>query len=156
MATEQQARGVRCLPSDPGGERCLVRRFLVSQGCIKPLCDLLDATDARIQTVALEGLENILKVGEAEKQLGTVGLAGGNMYAEFIDEAGGLDKIEFLQTHKNNDIYEKSIKILETYFGLEEDFEQQQLAPAIEEGQTAYSFGQPPATGAPTGGFNFS
>lgn len=31
-------------------------------GCIKPLCDLLSTPDVRIVTVALEGLENILKV----------------------------------------------------------------------------------------------
>ena len=30
-------------------------------GCIKPLCDLLICSDARIVTVALEGIENILK-----------------------------------------------------------------------------------------------
>jgi importin subunit alpha-1 len=40
------------------------------QGCIKPLCDLLTCQDARIVTVALEGLENILRVGEADKELG--------------------------------------------------------------------------------------
>jgi importin subunit alpha-6/7 len=34
-------------------------RYLVDQGCIKPLCDLLTASDARIVTVALEGLENV-------------------------------------------------------------------------------------------------
>ena len=37
-------------------------KYLVSAGCIKPLCDLLICADARIITVALEGLENILKV----------------------------------------------------------------------------------------------
>jgi len=34
----------------------------VDCGCIKPLCDLLGTPDVRIVTVALEGLENILKV----------------------------------------------------------------------------------------------
>jgi hypothetical protein len=34
----------------------------VDQGAIKPLCDLLSTPDVRIVTVALEGLENILKV----------------------------------------------------------------------------------------------
>ncbi len=38
-------------------------RLLVQYGCIKPLCELLTVADARIVTVALEGLENILKVG---------------------------------------------------------------------------------------------
>ncbi|CAI7812445.1 unnamed protein product [Closterium sp. NIES-54] len=119
-------------------------RYLVSQGCIKPLCDLLLTSDARIVTVALEGLENILKVGEADKELGQTG--GVNLYAQYIDEAEGLEKIENLQTHQNNDIYEKAVKILETYFGLDED-EDQQLAPQsfllkirIEEWVKSYGF----------------
>ncbi len=37
-------------------------KYLVQIGCIKPLCDLLVCSDVRIVTVALEGLENILKV----------------------------------------------------------------------------------------------
>ncbi|CAI9291944.1 unnamed protein product [Lactuca saligna] len=48
-------------------------KYLVSQGCIKPLCDLLACPDPRIVTVCLEGLENILKVGEVEKNLGQSG-----------------------------------------------------------------------------------
>jgi len=31
-------------------------RLLVNEGCIKPLCDLISCSDARIVTVALEGL----------------------------------------------------------------------------------------------------
>ena len=38
--------------------------FLVEQGCVPPLCELLEVRDAKIVTVALEGLENILKVGD--------------------------------------------------------------------------------------------
>ncbi len=34
---------------------------LVQAGAIKPLCDLLTCSDPRIITVALEGIENILK-----------------------------------------------------------------------------------------------
>ena len=37
-------------------------KHLVEQGAIKPMCDLLTVNDSRIVTVALEGLENILKV----------------------------------------------------------------------------------------------
>jgi hypothetical protein len=36
----------------------------VDCGAIKPLCDLLSTPDVRIVTVALEGLENILKVSQ--------------------------------------------------------------------------------------------
>lgn len=42
-------------------------RLMVQYGCIKPLCDLLTVNDARIVTVALEGLENILKVRRAQQ-----------------------------------------------------------------------------------------
>ena len=37
-------------------------KYLVTEGCIPPLSDLLEVHDAKIVTVALEGLENILKV----------------------------------------------------------------------------------------------
>ncbi|KAE8705576.1 hypothetical protein F3Y22_tig00110422pilonHSYRG00115 [Hibiscus syriacus] len=100
-------------------------KFLVSQGCIKPLCDLLNCPDPRIVTVCLEGLENILKVGEADKNLGSTG--GVNVYAQMIDDAEGLEKIENLQSHDNTEIYEKAVKILETYW-LEE--EEETLLPA--------------------------
>jgi len=121
-------------------------RYLVQVGCIKPLCDLLTCSDARIITVALEGLENILKVGEKDaKQTGGI-----NQYATLIEEAEGLDKIEQLQNHQNNDIYEKAVKILEVYFGGEE--EDPSIAPAMDASQQTYQFG---ANIPHQGGFNF-
>ena len=44
-----------------GGTREQIK-YLVQAGCIRPLCDLLTCTDTRIVSIALEGLENILKV----------------------------------------------------------------------------------------------
>ncbi|KAM7280207.1 hypothetical protein ACFE04_007341 [Oxalis oulophora] len=96
-------------------------QFLVSQGCIKPLCDLLVCPDPRIVTVCLEGLENILRVGEADKEMGKNG--GINLYAQMIDECDGLDKIENLQAHDNNEIYQKAVKILERYWAEEQEEE---------------------------------
>jgi len=37
-------------------------KYMVQNGCIPSLCELLTASDAKIVNVALEGLENILKV----------------------------------------------------------------------------------------------
>ena len=34
-----------------------------------------------------------------------------------IEGCGGLDKIEFLQTHTNDEIYKLTYEIIETYFG---------------------------------------
>ena len=122
-------------------------RYLVSQASIKPLCDLLVCPDPRIVTVCLEGLENILKVGEAEKNLGSTREV--NLYAQMIDDAEGLEKIENLQSHDNTEIYEKAVKILETYWLEEED----ETMPPGDSSQPGFRFGEVPV---PTGGFNFS
>eukprot|EP01018_Ginkgo_biloba_P028169 Gb_21890 [translate_table: standard] len=126
-------------------------KYLVNQGCIKPLCDLLVCPDPRIVTVCLEGLENILKVGESDKDLGNTG--GVNLYAQYIDDAEGLEKIENLQSHDNNEIYEKAVKILETYW-LEDEEDDQTLPPNGDAPQPGFHFGanQP---NVPSGGFTF-
>ncbi|KAH9688201.1 Importin subunit alpha-1a [Citrus sinensis] len=90
-------------------------KYLVTEGCIKPLCDLLQCADPKIVTVCLEGLENILKVGEAEKNTDS-DIGDINQFAQLVEEAEGLEKIENLQSHDNNEIHEKSVKILETYW----------------------------------------
>ncbi len=41
----------------------------MNQLCIKPLCDLFTCTDPRIVIVFLEGFDNLLKVGQAKKDL---------------------------------------------------------------------------------------
>ena len=69
-------------------------------------------------TVALEGLENILKVGETEAS-GNNHPDAPNEFAQYIDEAEGLDKIEALQIHPQEEIYMKAVKLVETYFGVE-------------------------------------
>lgn len=96
-----------------------------SQGCIEPFCELLTLLDAKIIQVALNGLENILKLGEEEaKQTGSV-----NPYVVLIEECYGLDKIEFLQSHENIEIYQKAFDIIEHYFGSEE--EDTRVAPCV-------------------------
>lgn len=108
-------------------------RYLVNQGCLRPLCDLLTCSDPRIISVALEGIENILRVGSKDaKATGT-----SNAYQVYIEECDGLDKIEALQSHQNNEIYEKAVRILETYFGAEEE-SFSNLAP--QQDQNAFQF----------------
>ena len=60
-------------------------RFIASQGCIKPLCDLLSVMDSKIVMVALNGLENVLKVGESEAK--SIGVP--NKYALEVEECFG-------------------------------------------------------------------
>jgi hypothetical protein len=99
-------------------------KYLVDSGLIEPFCELLTSADPRIILVALEGIENLLKVGERlSKQTGI------NEYVLSIEEHKGVDNIEALQNHPNTEIYEKSIGILENYFQAEE--ENQNIAPNV-------------------------
>ncbi|XP_008294934.1 importin subunit alpha-6 isoform X2 [Stegastes partitus] len=112
-------------------------RYLVSLNAIKPMCDLLTVMDSKIVQVSLNGLENILRLGEQEaKQNGT----GINPYCALIEEAYGLDKIEFLQSHENQEIYQKAFDLIEHYFGVEED--DASLAPQVDQNQGQFVFQQ--------------
>lgn len=113
-------------------------KYLVQLGTIKPLCDLLTCQDVKVISVALEGLENILKIGESITPNGQV-----NPYAVQIEEADGLDKIEALQVHTCADINEKAVKILETYFSTEEEAELSSVAPVQQAGQYQFGFQNP-------------
>lgn len=132
-------------------------RYLVTQGCIKPLCDLLTCMDNKIIQVSLDGLENILKVGDVDKEQGGI-----NRYALFVEEAGGMEKIHVstsslqanrqnAQTNSNEDIYQKAYGIINKYFA-DEDDETVGLAP--EQNQDAFSFGA--QVSGNTSGFDFS
>ncbi|VVB07077.1 unnamed protein product [Arabis nemorensis] len=86
-------------------------KFLVKQGCINPICNLLACQYPSIITASLVALESILRVGEAEKNLGQA-----NVYASMIVEAEGHKKIQNLHCHDNNDVNQKAAKILKTFW----------------------------------------
>lgn len=97
-------------------------RYLVRQGCIKPLCDLLSCPDNKIIQVALDGLENILKVGEMDKEANDApGDQNVNHFALHIEEAGGMEKIHDCQNNINEEIYMKAFNIIGKYFSDEEE-----------------------------------
>ncbi|GAB6026722.1 Importin subunit alpha-7 [Chamberlinius hualienensis] len=123
-------------------------KFLVDQGCISPLCDLLTVMDAKIVQVALNGLENILRLGEQISKAES----GTNPYAVMMEECYGLDKIEFLQSHENVEIYQKAFDIIENYFGSEE--EDNKVAPQVDEDAQQYQFNASNVNN-PVGGFQF-
>ncbi|KIW64277.1 hypothetical protein PV04_09224 [Phialophora macrospora] len=129
-------------------------RYLVAQGCIKPLCDLLACPDNKIIQVALDGLENILKVGEMDKEAADARApeAQVNRYALFIEEAGGMEKIHDCQNNANEEIYMKAYNIIERYFSDEEDAgaDIEELAPQAN--ASGFTLG----SNQPQGQFNFA
>lgn len=122
-------------------------RFLVQEGCIKPLCDILTSMDNKITLVALDGLDNILRVGEMEK---TNTMDSVNPYSILIEECGGVEYIHSLQHHDNIDIYKKSYQLIDKYFNEEDDEQDADMVPQLQNGQFAFQQEQ-----APQGGFNF-
>merc|ERR1712032_365925 len=94
--------------------------------------------------VALECLENILKVGKTKQE--EMGLPE-NVFATLVEQADGLSKIEQLQEDPNEEVYQKAMRILESYFPLEDD-----------DADIAEGNGEPTLFGAqvPQGGFQFT
>lgn len=111
--------------------------YVVQQGVIPPFCDLLTAKDNQVVQVVLDGIHNILK------------MAGENdAVANLIEECGGLDKIEALQNHENEDIYKLAYEIIDQFFSGDIDDE---LAPDSTQG---FQF-DPSVTLPPDGEFKF-
>lgn len=111
-------------------------RYLVSQGCIKPLCDLLTIADAKIIEVTLDSLDNILKMGEMDKEANNT---PNNQNAIYIEEAGGMEKIFECQSNQNEKIYEKAYLIISKYFNDDDEAEDEIAAPQAY--NNAYEFG---------------
>jgi hypothetical protein len=120
--------------------------YLVQQGAIPPLVALLDVQDIKVLQVVLDALANILNMGAQAD-------GDNNVCADYIEEAGGIEAIEELQTHENEEIYEKSLSIIEQYFQDEEDVGGSGMAPSAEGNQYAFGAGSM-ATSAAVG-FSF-
>jgi hypothetical protein len=107
-------------------------RYLVTQAAIPSLCGMLSCDDPKIVLVCLEGIDNVLKIGKKDNETD-------NKYADFVEECGGLDKLEELQRHENEQIYEKSVHLLKEYF--EGDEEETDMAPAVDATNNQFAFG---------------
>ena len=89
--------------------------------CIKPMCDLLVCEDVKVINILLEGIDNILKVGAAKVALSEQRID--NPYVPMIDECDGIEKLEGLQQHENEEVYKKAMYILEEYMAAEDEEE---------------------------------
>jgi hypothetical protein len=104
-------------------------RYLVSRGCLEPLCNVLKHQDVNLLYTCLEGLQNILEEGEIGKQGKE---SATNPYAQFRLENGGLDNLEDLQDFDNDAVYRLAMKLLESYWD-EEVSDDEATLPAPED-----------------------
>ncbi|CAO3587448.1 unnamed protein product [Absidia cylindrospora] len=87
--------------------------YMVSQGCIKALCNVLTLKDHGMIQLALKGLENILLVGYLDRRLD---FSEPNWYAVLVEECGGADSIQRLQASDNMAICYKAYQIYDIFF----------------------------------------
>eukprot|EP01025_Chloroclados_australasicus_P032313 TRINITY_DN3275_c0_g1_i4.p1 TRINITY_DN3275_c0_g1~~TRINITY_DN3275_c0_g1_i4.p1 ORF type:complete len:549 (+),score=80.48 TRINITY_DN3275_c0_g1_i4:238-1647(+) len=116
--------------------------FLAGVGCIKPMCDLLACHDQKVIQVALDAIRNFLELGR-NKQM-QEGADAKNVYIQAIEDADGITKLEDLQSHQSEAIYNKAVSILETFF----DTEEEQMAAEVvhvpeTDAQGAFQFAAP-------------
>jgi len=126
-------------------------RYLVECGCIKPLCDLLTCGDNNIINISLDALDNILKVGDLDARENP---DNQNLMALQIEECGGIEKIDDLQGHENDEIYRKAYKIIDLYFS-DGDEEGANLAPTVNQATGEYDFPMSTDQFVPQTGFQF-
>jgi len=93
---------------------------MVKLGILDCLGTLVKEEDenADMIKIGLEGLENMLRQGkEIASQEGTE-----NLLLIEMESKGVITRIEKLQEHKNSDIYEKALAIIEEHYVLEDFF----------------------------------
>ena len=89
--------------------------FLVHQGVLPALCQFLkNVNNKKILMVALEGMENVLKVGKAKAAHHQ---SERNQFAEYVEESGGVDYLEQLQSNNllPDEINEKAAGLIKEY-----------------------------------------
>lgn len=112
-----------------GGSNEQIIQMIEKYPIIKPYCELLLAKDARTVIVVLSGLQALFRVAEAANGL--------NNFCVMLEEIGTVDKLESLQNHENEEIYEKAYQLIDTYFGENED--DKELAPTAVNGALEFN-----------------
>ena len=86
---------------------------ILEQGILIIICDCLKLEDAKYLAVCLEAFGNLLSFGKKSNPNGP------NFIVNEVEKMGMLDTLEKLQYHPVEVVYEKILKILETFFDTE-------------------------------------
>jgi importin subunit alpha-1 len=88
---------------------------IVASRVIPPLVDIMSNDDSRMICVVMDAVNAILKV---EKQFADSGNPAAALcrFAEQFEEAGGVQRLEELQEHACDDVFEKARDLVDQYF----------------------------------------
>lgn len=118
---EIRKEAVWCISNATSGGTAEQMAFLVRCGAIPPLVDTLALeNDTKMVTVALEGIENILKSGDAKYKV-KENAANVNPYVEVCTSAGLPWHIQTLMECNHKALADKATKIMDEYFPHEYD-----------------------------------
>lgn len=107
---------------------------LIQYEGLRPLSEALSLTnaDGPVLIACLDAIDEVLQVGERNS----------HDYGRIFDEYNGIEYLENLQEHPSDSVYKKTIKIIEAYFGGDEE-EDENLAPTMTDSGT-FGFGISP------------
>ena len=83
---------------------------ILQQGILRIICNCLKMEDAKYLAVCLEAFTNLLAFGKKNNP------SGSNPIVIEVEKMGMYDILEKLQYHPVEFVYEKALKLLETYF----------------------------------------
>ena len=89
---------------------------MVDAGVLKCFCSFLTSPDPKILEIVLDGITNILLCGG--RMANDVG--GENRYLLLFEAENALKEVERLQTHESYFVYTKALRILETFYDIED------------------------------------
>lgn len=113
-----------------GGTNEQIIQLIQGYPIMQPYCDLLSSKDARTIIVILSGLSALFRVADS--------INGRATFCTMFEEIGALDKLEALQSHENQEIYDKAYALIDAYFS-EGDDEQSELAPKTANGELEFN-----------------
>lgn len=114
-------------------------KYLIEQGALPAMCQLLGVRDTQIVQVLLDGLNNMLESAKPDT----------DSLTRQIEDCGGLDRIEDLQKHQNKQIYKLAFDIIDKYFSCEDYLENE------DDENFNFQITESEQQHVPEGGFNF-
>jgi hypothetical protein len=122
---------------------------------MKALCDMLEVGDPKVVDVALDALEVILKQGSSSSAAAAAatGAMGEGGYLQLFHEAEGHVRLEKLQEHACQKIYQRAVDMIEKYLGVEEEEEEGREGGVVGGGFGFQAAGQ---VGGVGGGYSFA